>query len=279
MATSRDTTSSEPPLVGFEIDKRKILSALLDTSEQKLSIVNLFGGRGVGKTFLAKNIYTSAEVQRHFDVQVWLPGANCHSLEEAEKCTREQLSIEDEADISNFLRGKRYCVVLDDFNYGSRLASLWHSIIERLPDNSNGSRVLVTRDYDIIILPGRSVIDSLPLLQIKVYCRSNKQGLEILLKEAFPKDPLEGCPADTVDALVMECQGLPWPLRFLGGLLSERPWNEVLGRIEAIKAAGKRFVDFAKSYRFLPSHEHRAAFLYFLTFPEDAEIHAKSLAR
>ncbi|KAJ4801340.1 Disease resistance protein (CC-NBS-LRR class) family protein [Rhynchospora pubera] len=77
---------------------------------------------------------------------------------------------------------------------------------------------------------------------------------------------------------VRKCKGLPWPLQFMGDLLSLHPWNEVLDRIQTIEAAGMNFVDLAMRYRDLSSHEMRAAFLYFLTFPEDAEIHAKSFA-
>ncbi|KAJ4745429.1 Disease resistance protein [Rhynchospora pubera] len=277
MAARPDPTSSKPPLVGFEADMNIIMNAMLDPSVQELTVVDIVGSRGVGKTYLAKEVYTSPEVQRHFDVHVWFPAAHYHSTTYwAIQDMMKQLSIKDKANISNFLRDKRYCVVFDDLNG----EWIWSDILRRLPDNNNGSRILVTRRPEY-----RECSYPIPTskLQCELGPRSNKQSLEMLLQAAFPKDPWDGCPAGKVDDLarqfVRKCGGLPWPLRFLGGLLTELPWNEVLGRIQAIEAAGMSFVQFAMSYRDLPSHNERVAFLYFLNFPEGTEIRAKSLVR
>ncbi|KAJ4801465.1 Disease resistance protein (CC-NBS-LRR class) family [Rhynchospora pubera] len=285
MAAGPKPTSSKSPLVGFEADMNKIMNAMLDSSVQELSVVAIVGPRNVGKTYLAKEIYTSAEVQRHFDVHVWLPMARF--AYSAIEDMREQLSIEDEADISNFLRGKRYCVVTDDLNVDDDSdGEIWCDILRELPDNNNGSRVLVTRR--LFLYRGwwpRWDNSTLPKLQYEVGPRCNKESIEMLLQVVFPKDPWDGCPAGEVDDLAMKfvrkCKGLPWPLRFLGGLLSQLPWKEVLDKIEALQAAGESFVKFAMRYRDLLDYhyEHKAAFLYFLAFPEGAEIHAKSLFR
>ncbi|KAJ4745565.1 Disease resistance protein [Rhynchospora pubera] len=279
MAERPNPTSCEPPLVGFEADKRKIMSALLDTSEPRFSVVHIVGPRGVGKTHLAKEIYTSPEVQKHFRVRIWVPASRaCYGVEvEYLKNMRAQLSIEQEADIARFLMGKRYCVVIDDQDWRSySRRKAWNYILGSELPKSYGSRVLVTCRPEY----GRS---RYPVSrEFEVGPRSNEESLEILLKAAFPKYPWEGCPAGEVDDLVMKfvrkCKGLPWPLQFMGDLLSLHPWNEVLDRIQTIEAAGMNFVDLAMRYRDLSSHEMRAAFLYFLTFPEDAEIHAKSFA-
>ncbi|KAJ4801470.1 Disease resistance protein (CC-NBS-LRR class) family [Rhynchospora pubera] len=263
MAALPDPTSSKPRLVGFEADMNKIMNAMLDTSVQQRTIVAIVGPRHVGKTYLAKEIYTSAEVQRHFDVHVWLPMVRkTFSSFPAIKHIREQLSIEDEADISNFLRGKRYCVVTDDFNVDDDLdGEIWSDILRELPDNNNGSRVLVTRRLFLYRgwWPWWDNSTPLPKLQYEVGPRSNEESLKLLLQAAFPKDPWDGCPAGEVDDLAMKfvrkCEGLPLPLRFLGGLLSQLPWKEVLGRIEAKEAAGMSFVKFAMSYRNLQYHE------------------------
>ncbi|KAJ3705372.1 hypothetical protein LUZ61_009077 [Rhynchospora tenuis] len=267
MAARANPTSCEPepPLVGFEDDKRKIMSALLDTSEPGFSVVHIIGPRGVGKTHLAKEIYTSPEVQKHFRVRIWV-SASCsyYRVEDEDfKNMRAQLSIEHEADICRFLTGRR-------------------------PENGRSSFPR-TREFEV---GPRSNEESLEILLNDAFSKYpwedcpagevDDLSLEILLKTAFPKNLWEGCPASEVDDLVMKfmrkCKGLPWPLQFMGGLLSLCPWNELLDRIQTIEAAGMNFVDLAMRYRDLPSHEMRAAFLYFLTFPEDAEIHAESFA-
>ncbi|KAJ3705301.1 hypothetical protein LUZ61_009006 [Rhynchospora tenuis] len=218
MEVRSDPACSKPPIVvGFEARKKEIIDALLDPSNLKLSIVHIVGPPDVGKTYLAKEIYTS--VQNHFDVLQWL----------------------------GF--------------YGYRI------VVTSRQENVNW-RSPIFRQYE-------------------VGPRSDEESLEILRQTTFPilKDHSEGCAQlfALAKQLVAKCEGLPWPLLFLGGLLSEQPppyttsWNEVLHRIEADEAGGMGFVELAMRYRNLPNHEIRAAFLYFLTFPEDAEIQAKSL--
>ncbi|KAJ1700502.1 hypothetical protein LUZ63_000281 [Rhynchospora breviuscula] len=286
MAEPPDPTSSEPHLVGFKDTKSKIMNALLHPREQRRSVVAIVGPRGVGKTYLAKEIYTSAEVQKHFDVHIWVSAGYNSQKNSVLVQTREQISIMDVASISNFLIGERYCVVIDGFRTSTELQrmesdifemmlnaltnavpkAIWAVALEEFPDNNNGSVVIITSRPESDFWRDDSV------MQYEVGPRSDVESREMLLNVA-------GDQAGEGDDLVMEfvakCGGLPWPLRFLRGLLSERPWNEVLNKIMDKEAAGMSFVDFAMRYRDLPHGRIRVAFLYFLTFPDDAEIRAK----
>ncbi|KAJ3705238.1 hypothetical protein LUZ61_008943 [Rhynchospora tenuis] len=287
MAAGHDPTSSKSSLGAFEADKNKILTALLDTSEQSCSIVAIIGPCGVGKTYLAKEVYTSAKIQKHFDVHIWLSAASEYfDKHKALNHMREQLSIKEDTVTSSFLRGKRYCVVIDDLDCdNSSREEAWSVILKELPENYNGSRVLVTSR------PEYGFSETRPILMLyEVGPRGDKESINILLNMVFPlqNDPMRRYVADENELLrllmkfVKICKGLPWPLRILGGLLSaEGPpfsysWNKVLRSIQAIEG-GMSFIQFAMRYRDLPSHEMRAAFLYFLTFPQNAQIHAKYL--
>ncbi|KAJ3705313.1 hypothetical protein LUZ61_009018 [Rhynchospora tenuis] len=267
MEVRSDPACSKPPIVvGFEARKKEIIDALLDPSNLKLSIVRIVGPPGVGKTYLAKEIYTS--VQNHFDVLQWLGFYGYRSY-------ASTAGYSPPTD----LYGKRYFIVYDNYNDDYLDSYPW--ITQNLPDDNNGSRIVVTSRRENVNWRSPN------FRQYKVGLRSDEESLEILRQTAFPilKDHSEGCAElfGLAKQLVAKCWGLPWPLRFLGGLLSVQPppytnsWSEVLDRIEADEAGGMVFVKFAMRYRDLPNHKIRAAFLYFLTFPEDAEIQAKSL--
>ncbi|KAJ4801399.1 Disease resistance protein (CC-NBS-LRR class) family protein [Rhynchospora pubera] len=266
MEVRSDPTCSKSPHVGFEALKNEIIDALLDTSNLKLSIIHIVGPPGVGKTYLAKEIYTSADVQNHFDELYW----NGHY-----GGTHPAAVYSPNTD----RYGKRYFTVHDnpDDHYDNSCCCR----IRDSRDNNNGSRIVVTSRRKNVDCGG------LICRLYEVGPRSDEESLEILGQITFPilKDQREGRSELFVMAkqLVAKCWGLPWPLRFLGGVLSEQPppyttsWKEVLHRIEANEAGGMVFVKFAMRYRDLPYHEIRAAFLYFPTFPDDAEIQAKSL--
>ncbi|KAJ1700921.1 hypothetical protein LUZ63_000700 [Rhynchospora breviuscula] len=270
MEVQSGTTCSKSPHVGFEARKNEIIDALLDTSNLKLSIIHIVGPPDVGKTYLAKEIYTSADVQDGFNMHHWLGFHDYGFVSTINDYPPDRCYI------SRFLYARRYIIVYDNYNNNYSNPS-----IHDLHDDNNGSRIVITSrrknvDY------GRHVFR-----QYEVGPRSDEESLEILRQITFPilKDLREGRSELFVLAkqLMAKCWGLPWPLRFLGGVLSEQPppyttsWKEVLHRIEANEAGGMIFVKFAMRYRDLPYHNIRAAFLYFLTFPEDAEIQAKSL--
>ncbi|KAJ4745400.1 Disease resistance protein (CC-NBS-LRR class) family protein [Rhynchospora pubera] len=287
MAVRPIPTFSEPTTVGFEaLTNYSFKDAVLGKTKPRAQVVAIAGPRGVGKTYLVKEIYTSDEVQKQFTVLVWLCARHVMSLVKPEVLAYigEQLDIKNyinlESRIGDILRNNRCLAVIDGLNSDETCDNdkFLVDILNLLPSSLkyNGSTVLVTSRTKCGEC-GRI------LMQYEVGPLSDEESLKVLLRAAFPKYPSElGCPAgeltyDLAMKFVRICEGLPWPLRFLGGLLSERPWKAVLQTIFQSINRRMSFVDFAMRYRNLPSHDIRAAFLYFLTFPEDAEILAESL--
>ncbi|XXG70997.1 hypothetical protein AAC387_Pa07g0351 [Persea americana] len=141
----------EPQLVGQHEEFRTVRDQLM-TEEQRRRVISIFGIGGSGKTALAKKILN--DVKGHF---------NCHALVYvSQQCQIKDVlariikggagdsapkGIEnlDKVDLGlmlrdEYLRRKRYLVVIDDI----WTTNAWDSLILKLSDDGNKSRVLVT---------------------------------------------------------------------------------------------------------------------------------------
>ncbi|XP_078153803.1 disease resistance protein RPP13-like [Carex rostrata] len=59
-------------VVGFEVERKTIVDQLIDTNITRRSVISIVGTGGSGKTTLAKMVYKSVEVKRHFNMSIWL---------------------------------------------------------------------------------------------------------------------------------------------------------------------------------------------------------------
>ncbi|KAJ3678488.1 hypothetical protein LUZ60_002291 [Juncus effusus] len=60
-------------IVGFEVERKKIINALIDCANtQTRRVVSIVGPGSLGKTTLAKKIYNNTEVKQYFNRRVWL---------------------------------------------------------------------------------------------------------------------------------------------------------------------------------------------------------------
>ncbi|XP_078153429.1 putative disease resistance RPP8-like protein 2 isoform X3 [Carex rostrata] len=182
-------------------------------------------------------------------------------------------------EIRESLRDKRYLIVLDDV----WTDDLWTQIGEALPDEDNGSRVLITtRFFNIAKKADPTCEPYRPRLLTK------ELSLELLLKKAFPnQDPNKSSFGDLSDIpyqFVHKCGALPLALVVLGGLLSTKPrnyvaWSKVLQTMSWYADDGKKCSEIiATSYEDLP-FALKSCFLYFAAFPLDQDIDAESLIR
>ncbi|KAL0423868.1 UNVERIFIED_CONTAM: putative late blight resistance proteinR1C-3 [Sesamum radiatum] len=152
--------------VGFEDEQRIIVEQLTDGSKQR-QVISIFGMPGLGKTTLAKKLYNNQAGYHWFDRFAWVVVSETYQrrsllaniLESVSDLDRDKiLSMDAESlgvQLHRSLKKQRYLIVMDDVWE----PFVWDDIGRFLPDDGNGSRILITSRIKEVAPP-----DSISLL-------------------------------------------------------------------------------------------------------------------
>ncbi|XP_058112042.1 putative disease resistance protein At1g50180 [Magnolia sinica] len=217
----------ETDVVGFD-DETKTLVGRLTEGNVRRAVISITGMGGIGKTTLAKKVYNDIHVKKSFDFHAWvyvsqqclvrellLSIIKCFRAlqrDEMEKTREEDLRQE----LSQYLQGKRYLVVIDDIWH----RQAWDSLVSVFPDTENGSRVLLTtRNEDVARhADAQSTPHKLRLLD-------GNESWSLFCKKALPGNLAPTCPPNLEELgrkMVAKCGGLPLGIAVLGGVLSRK---------------------------------------------------------
>ncbi|XP_019162466.1 PREDICTED: putative late blight resistance protein homolog R1B-14 isoform X1 [Ipomoea nil] len=284
VGTSQNALDSEDEvIVGFDSEINTIRKRYF--CQQEVEVIPLVGVGGIGKTTLAKKLYTLYTIQDHFQIRAWVVVSKEHNVKEMLigllRCIlpiTSEISNKDNAQLAAHIRkslmGQKYFIVLD--NIWSTAA--WDAIQGCFPDNSNGSRILITTRREKVaayICPG--VLPHFIKLQTIVCSwklfRSKVLGERIFFSPEFEQLGLH---------IVQQCRGLPLSILVIAGLLttakrSLKIWRQVAKALDGIESDDNRTSRILSlSYNYLPSHL-KACFLYFGVLPEGSDIPIKKL--
>ncbi|TXG75131.1 hypothetical protein ES332_1Z013300v1 [Gossypium tomentosum] len=278
-------------IVGLGKDIKKLVPVLLD-EQSECRVVSICGMGGLGKTTLAKKIYSQSQVVGHFKHLAWAyVSQNCQKRKVWEDILSDFNLLSTEADkemkveklaekLSSFLEENKCLVVLDDiWNTES-----WDSLKPAFLVRETRSKILLTsRNKEIV-----SHADSKGFLHELQYL-NYKQSWVLFQKIAFPPT---NSPRYKIDAkmkelgedMVKHCAGLPLAISILGGLLATKypsltEWLKISANVKSYMKNDKGEVlrdVLALSYDDLPPYL-RPCFLYLSHFPEDYEILADRL--
>ncbi|KAL5569451.1 hypothetical protein UlMin_026026 [Ulmus minor] len=291
------------------------LKAQLLKEEDQLRVVSIVGMGGLGKTTLAKKVYSDIGVKRHFDMYAWVCISQQYVVKEVlieillqvgferknlgggkskkefltEKSNeRELLKRFEEQEliglIEDELKEKKYLVVLDDiWNIEA-----WHRIKKVFPEGRGGSKLLfTTRNTELAASVGPFVPPIEPPLL------TEEESWELLQRKAFSGQVFgnNGSRSEFEKLgkeMVRKCGGLPLAVVVLGGLLSTKTalgeWKkvhkDVSFQLNKLKSPQQYAVEeiLDLSYQELPFFL-KPCFLYLSCFPEDSEISKKRLIR
>ncbi|XP_039793612.1 putative disease resistance protein RGA4 [Panicum virgatum] len=216
-------------------EKKKVVRILLaQVGNENLTVHPIVGMGGLGKTTLAQLIYNDSEIQKHFELRLWVCVSDNFDVDSlADRIVKENGCKPDGSSalekLQNAVSGKRFLLVLDDV--WSRDEHNWERLKSYLQHGRKGSSLLTTtRDDKVAQLTGTTEAHNLNSLD-EIYIK------EIIETKAFSLRQVEQRPRELVDMvgeLVKRCCGSPLAATALGSVLrtktSKKEWDAVLNR-------------------------------------------------
>ncbi|XP_073159487.1 putative late blight resistance protein homolog R1A-3 isoform X1 [Henckelia pumila] len=283
----RGASNNKNTMVGFDEDLNQIMETLTG-DELNLQILPVVGMGGIGKTTLARNVFESPSIVHHFDRLAWVTISQQYSVHEILSGLLKEIGVlagrdeeitqknDDELGLSlhRSLFDRRYFIVMDD----TWTIKVWDSIKRFLPDNGNGSRVLVTTRLSNVGDDFRSCTPH------RLHLLDQDQSWALFCDKVFGK---ESCPPEfeKVGKIIMRnCGALPLAIVAISGLLAKSSrtveyWEYVANHTHAALNMGGDELCFeilSLSYKHLPVHL-KPCFLYLAIFPEDHKIRISRL--
>uniref|UniRef100_A0A8I6XVH1 Uncharacterized protein n=1 Tax=Hordeum vulgare subsp. vulgare TaxID=112509 RepID=A0A8I6XVH1_HORVV len=268
-------------------DTKNIVDMLVGhANDENLMVIPIVGVGGLGKTTLARLIYNEPEIQKHFDLLIWVCVSDSFEVESLanniveavtpSKSTTEAASKKRPLDrLQDGLSGRRYLLVLDDV--WNRESDKWEMLKARLTHGAKGSVVLTTtRDGGVTKIMG----------SVKPYDLAELEDhfiKEIIETRAFGLQKEEERPAELVKLvgdIVKRCRGSPLAATALGSVLrtktSKEEWKAIASRSNICTEESGILPVLKLSYNDLSS-QMKQCFSFCAVFPKDYEIDVDKL--
>ncbi|XP_039169703.1 disease resistance protein RGA2-like [Eucalyptus grandis] len=134
----------EEEIIGREDAKSAIMKFLLDSdTDEQISVLSIWGEKGIGKTALARCLYEDDMVKKHFHLSIW--GNGFRNLEGELRKIRGRETTERADDLFQL---QRYLLVIDDLRPED--AEPWGSLKILLMGGVRGSKILITTFHQAV---------------------------------------------------------------------------------------------------------------------------------
>ncbi|XP_030486849.2 putative disease resistance protein RGA3 [Cannabis sativa] len=271
---------------GREDDKQAILKLLLcdhDDVIERISVIPIVGMGGIGKSTLAQNVYYDANVQKHFDLKVWVTISDDFDVLKitklilerivGKKCEMNELH-QIQKDLKDALAGKKFLFVHD--NVWNENYELWDLLKSSFQSGVEGSKIIVTtRNEDVALKMKTRDVQT----YYKLKNMTDDECWKIFAEHAFDHVDTDAVVflelQEIGRQIVKKCKGLPLAVKSMAGLLRSMStpdeWRHVL-HSDVWELPNSHNIEIIPSlwlsYRFLPPYL-KPCFSYLSIFPKD----------
>ncbi|KAG6632417.1 putative disease resistance protein RGA3 [Carya illinoinensis] len=276
----RDDSHSYVPeagVIGREDAKKEIIERLLYDSNVKKSvgILPITGIGGLGKTTLAQFIFNDEEIDKHFQLKMWVCVSKSFEVEKVvEKILESAIKKKpDNVEMDTLVHGlrkeiggKKYLLVLDDV--WNEDVKKWDDLKVLLEVGASGSRILITARSKKVAQITQTIAE------YSLQCLDERESWCSFKQVAFEngQEPVNSRKVEVGKEIVEKCSGVPLVIKTIGRLLSlensDAGWvsfkNNKLPKIKE----NDILPTLKLSYDQLPSHL-KQCFAYCSIFPKD----------
>lgn len=240
---------------------------------------------GQGKTTLANKVYNDPSVKYSFHKIAWCSVSQMYQLKRllqhiltdvtgVDYGKNHEMSEEELTEkLYRCLKGYQYLIVLDDIWD----IEAWYKLKESFPNDSNGSRVMITSRIHDIASQTKLASSIHPLHPL-----STEKSWELLQKKLFNEDEIPENLFEVGMKIVKLCEGLPLSIVVIAGVLAIRVrdltwWKEIATNHTSKIGEGSMNI-LELSYTHLSEHL-KPCFLYFGAFQQGKNVKVKRLIR
>ncbi|XP_078165193.1 disease resistance protein RGA2-like [Carex rostrata] len=273
-------------------------------NNRKLAVIPIVGLGGVGKTTLAKIIYSHERVKEHFGLKAWVYVSKIHDAKKIMQdmlCSFKECGIEHESTticsqnlnivenrLIKTIRNQRLLLILDDLTDAERTKHIWSDLRSVLYYGEVGSVVVVTTQSPSIV----NLVGTLP--EVKLDVLKEDLFLKLFQYYAFDgfkfgnKPPLSPSAQQELQKIgkqiAEKLHGLPLAGKVIGTLLSSRLekefWEDICGsdwwNIEG--AREQILPSIGVGFNYLKS-ELKQCFVFCSIFPKQYEFERERLVQ
>ncbi|WCJ41322.1 Disease resistance protein (CC-NBS-LRR class) family [Euphorbia peplus] len=256
-------------IVSFDEDVQVITEKLL-IEDTRCITISILGVAGIGKTSLAKLVYTNEAIVHHFPLRLWVSGTSevdiIAKILAVGRCLNDSEIVRM---VNTVFADKRFLIVVDD----SCARNFWEKMGGAFRNLFNGSRIIFT-----VCKPKEAPPFSETNFNYRLHLRSDDESWA-MFKHTLKLNISLKLEKDLKKQILRKCGGLPKAIVNLVGLLSKREatrqeWSRVLDQLNQDEEPWQQIQKNINGY--LPLYLRRCLF-YFGLFPADYMIPARRL--
>lgn len=284
-------------VIGSRKSEFATLKDLIIDKEGNIShraVISILGERGIGKTTLAKKLYSDPDIMKHFEVCAWvclpphirfkdyidiLYAQVSSQVPERNDKTPSTSSDGETTDkvlkLRQYLENKRYIVVLD----GLISISDWNSLFNVLP-GTNGTRILLTTHLNVKEINHVN----LQIAPIRLPYLGREYGEQLFCQRVFgaTEPPEIYRSKDYYEKVHNISTGLPLAIVVLAGILRSKvipmEWDDIFEQLESNGKPKPVRSIWSLAFDDLP-HYLKSCFLYFASVSENVILYPDRLVR